>query len=415
MSTPHDRLDDLHKLLEITRAMAAAADLDALLALIARRTCELLRAERATLFLYDADAGELVSRVATGAAEIRVKADRGIAGAVVRTGEVINVPDAYADPRFNPDVDKRTGFVTRSILAVPLHDHDGALVGVLQVLNKAGGPFDDYDRTLAQTFGAQAGVAVQRSRLIEHYLRKQQMERAMRIAREIQQNLLPQGAPHIADFDIAGRCEPADETGGDTFDFMPLPHERLLLTVADATGHGIGPALIIAEIRAMLRAVSLRETSAPDILSTVNDLVCADLGGERFVTCFCGVLQGHSLHYASAGHGPLVFYRRSDDSFAQVSATGMPLGIMEQAPFGPLQRFDFQPGDFAAITTDGFFEAACASGEQWGMRRLMDSLRASRDGGADAMIEAMRQDVRAFTGPCPQADDLTAVIIKRLR
>ena len=311
MSAPEagKRLDDLNKVLAISRSMVAATELDSLLRLIIDRGMELLDAERASLFLYEPQREELFSRIAAGEDEIRFPADRGIAGAAVKTGRTINVPDAYADGRFNPDIDRVTGFRTRNILAVPLRDYEGKLVGVLQVLNKRAGAFQDYDITLAETLAAQAGVAIQRATLIEHYLEKQRLERAMQLAREIQQGLFPRGAPAVCGFDIAGFCEPADATGGDTYDFMPLPGGQWVLFVADATGHGIGPALVIAETRAMLRAVSLQGPDVSAVLRIVNNLLIADLNAESFVTCFLGLLDpfARRLVYASAGHGPILF------------------------------------------------------------------------------------------------------------
>ena len=260
------------------------------------------------------------------------------------------------------------------------------------------------------------GVAIQRANLIEHYIAKQQMERDMRLAREIQQGLLPQQSPSIGGFDVAGLCEPADQTGGDTFDFFEMPGGRWMISVADATGHGIGPALVIAETRAMLRAVSLREGDVANILGTVNDLLCADLGGGRFVTCFCGMLNPSDagMSFASAGHGPLLFYNRRSDSFSQVAATALPLGIMEQTPRGQAAQYRFETGDFAAITTDGFFESADRQGAQFGMARMMEALRGDRNLPAARMIENLRRAVEEFTHGAPQADDLTAVVIRKL-
>jgi len=409
------QLRDLQRILEISRSMVAAADLDALLRLIIERSMELLDAERATLFLYDAPRNELYSRIAAGVEALRVPADRGIAGATVKTDRTINVPDAYADERFNREVDRATGFHTRNILSVPLRDHEGGLVGVLQVLNKRGGAFDDYDISLAETLGAQAGVAIQRANLIEHYLAKKQMERAMRIAQEIQQDLLPEGSPCACGFDIAGHCEPADETGGDTYDFMQLNDGRHMIMVGDATGHGIGPALVIAETRAMLRAVSLEGCDVRSTLKTANRLLTADLDGSRFVTCFLSVLDPLSctLTYASAGHGPLIFYTRGTDRFQEAPSTAIPLGIIEDTDYHLANLFHFEPGDFAAITTDGYFEAVAPSGEQFGIPRLLDVLRRCRDLPARDMILNLRKAVETFSAGQKQADDMTAIIIRR--
>jgi phosphoserine phosphatase len=407
---------DLHKLLEVGRSMVAAGDLDSLLGLIIDRSMELLNAERASVFLYDAESNELVTRVAAGVDGIRVPADVGISGATVQSGKTINVPDAYADARFNPAVDRQTGLRTRNILSVPLRGYEGGLVGVLQVVNKREGEFDEYDETLGETLAAQAGVAVQRADLIEHYKAKLEMERAMQIAREIQQDLLPAGAPPLEGFDVCGFTQPADQTGGDAYDFFSLPDGRLMLLVADATGHGIGPALVMAETRAMLRAVSLQGSDISRILENVNSLLAQDLDQARFVTCFFGLLDPGEkcLTYASAGHGPILFYDRSADTFEQVPATGLPLGIMDDTRYEEVVTRHLAPGDLAVITTDGLFEACDASGEMFGVDRIRELLHRGRDLPAGEMIESLRQAVVAFIGDERQADDLTAIVIRRL-
>jgi phosphoserine phosphatase len=417
------QVEDLQKVLAISRSMAATEDLDALLNLIIRRSMELLAAERATIFLYDAETDELISRIATGTGEIRIPSDSGLAGAAATSGEVINVPDAYADDRFNPDVDRQTGFKTRNILSIPMHDYQEHLVGVLQVLNKLEGSFEKYDIALAETLAAQAGVAIQRANLIEHFLEKQRMQRAMEIARDIQQRLLPGSPPEIDGFKAAGFSRPADETGGDTYDFMQLPTGEWVFVVADATGHGVGPAIVITETRAMLRAICVQAAGelargAPDVssvLRTVNDLLIVDLDEGRFVTCFLGLLDPakRTLTYASAGHGPLLFYKRSDDTFETASATSIPLGVVGKTSYSETGTRTLESGDFAVIITDGFIEAIGQQGKEFGVARTCELLRSARDLPPDEMIQKLDKAVTEFTNDQPQADDLTAVIIRK--
>ncbi len=406
---------DLSHVLEISRAMVAASDLNSLLGLIVDSGMELLDAQRASLFLHDAEAHQLCTRIAAGVDEIRVPDNLGISGATVTTGKTINVPDAYADDRFNPNVDKQTGFRTRNILSIPLFDYEGGLVGVLQVINKRGGAFDDYDVSLAETLASQAGVAIQRARLIDHFIQKQEMERAMQLAREIQQGLLPKGPPEIDGFDVAGFSKPADETGGDTYDFMPLPDGRWMFTVADATGHGIGPALVIAETRAMLRAITLHGSDISAVLRTANNLLTHDLGDARFVTCFFGILNAAEsrLTYASAGHGPMLFYDRAGDEFREENATGLPLGIMGETDYDEIETVDLRSGDLAVITTDGFMEASNPEGEMFGVARMIDLIRENRDRSAEAIIDNLHAALLDFTQGQVQGDDLTAIVIRR--
>ena len=179
------RVDDLTVILEINRQLGGAAtDLNRLLALIVAGACRIFEAERGTIFLYDELNNVLVSKVATGQEELRVPADKGIVGAAAQSGETVNVPDAYADPRFNSKVDEETGFRTRNLLTLPLKDHEDKLVGVLQILNKRGGAFDADDEQVAAALSAQAGVALQRAMLIQEYLEKKRIERRLTTIRE---------------------------------------------------------------------------------------------------------------------------------------------------------------------------------------------------------------------------------------
>jgi GAF domain-containing protein len=205
---PDGRIADLLAVLEVTRRLAATSELQPLLEVIEQSALKVLDCERASVFLHDRTTDELYSRVATGGRPVRFPASLGFAGGVFRSGQVANVPDAYADPRFNPAVDRQTGFRTRSILTCPLSGWDNTTVGVLQVLNKRSGPFDTWDEILAQTFGAQVGVAVQRQLLLEEYERKRRYERALEIARQIQQGLLPGRSPQRAGL-RRRRLEPA--------------------------------------------------------------------------------------------------------------------------------------------------------------------------------------------------------------
>src|SRR5262249_10796298 len=150
------------------------------------------------------------------------------------------------DPRFNRDIDRQTGFHTRCLVTVPLIGLDDQLVGVVQGVNKVDGVFTPYDQQLTETFAAQVGVAIQRAQLLEHYVHMKQLENALAIARDIQKGLLPRSPPCVPGYDVAGWSQPADETGGDCFDYTALAGDRVAFTVADVTGHGIGPALVAA-------------------------------------------------------------------------------------------------------------------------------------------------------------------------
>lgn len=414
------RVSDLERLLGVARRLGATVDLDAMLAAIVDAATTLLDCERATVFLYDATAEELCSRIATGIAdspitEIRFPASRGIAGDVARTGRLVNLPDAYADPRFNPEFDRASGFRTRSMLAVRLVDHDDATVGVLQLLNKRSGVFDDRDEEIAGFLGSQAGVAIQRQRLLDHFAEKQRIERDLNIARSIQQGLLPRERPAVPGFDVAGWNRPADETGGDFFDFLPLSNGQLALSIADATGHGIGPALVIVEARALLRALVGGEGGLERAINDVHRLLCLDLPENRFVTAFCGILDpaAATVDFMSAGQGPILLYEALSGAIRELPAQGLPLAFFPEATYEGVTRIALAEGDMLVLLTDGFYEWAATSGEAFGEERVLELIRRLHDRPASEIIDSIYRAVVDFAAGARQGDDLTAVIVKR--
>ena len=410
-----DGVDNLTILVDVARVLGETFALPPLLDAVEQAGRSAMRCERATVFLYDQPTNELYSAVATGEKAIRFCADIGIAGVSAQTGSVIVVPDAYADPRFNREIDRQTGFRTRNMLTLPMTAPDGEVIGVLQVLNKLGEPFTRDDERLAGALGALTGVAIKRQMLLEEADEKRRLQRDLDIARDIQQQLLPASAPAVRGFDIAGWNRPADQTGGDCFDYFELGEDRVAILVADVTGHGIGPALIASQCRALFRATIDGSDDLATAGAKINRLLAADLPSDRFVTAWVGVLDARAnrLEYLSGGHGPLILYRAASDTFERFAATGMPMGIMPDAPIDVAAPITFEVGDLFAVLTDGFVEWTDGAGTAYGEDRLLSAIRASADGTCEQLIQAIYQDVRRVVRDAPQQDDLTAVIIKR--
>ena len=409
------RIADLELMFQITRSLGAATELQELLEIIVDAGMRMLDAERGSVFLYDPEPRELFSVVSTGATGIRFSIDSGIAGAAACSMQVINVPDAYADERFNQEIDKQTGFRTRNILSCPLTGYDGELTGLLQLLNKKQGPFTAYDQQLAEALGSQAGVALQRARLIEHYIEKQRMSRDLEIAKEIQQNLLPHENPSVDGYQIASDFEPCDETGGDCYDFLLLPDNRLMFMLGDATGHGVGPALVSAETRALLRSAASLTNEIDTIITLVNNLLAQDLPGNRFATVFLGIIDtsNHKLVYASAGQGPVLFHQAESAKVEQLEVTGIPLGIMGDFKYDIAKPRTLGSGDIIMLLTDGFYEWTNPAGDQFGADRTAQILLDNAAKPAQQILRTIRDAVRDFAQGTKQADDLTAIIIKR--
>ncbi len=408
------RADSFEIIVEVARDLGSTFDLGGLLERLTNAAVRALHCDRASVFLYDAQRDELFSRAATGVTELRFSAKAGIAGQALQTRRAIVVPDAYADSRFNRSIDEQTGYRTRNLLTFPLLGHEG-VVGVLQVLNKLDGPFTRADELMADALSKLAGVAVERQILLDQYHAKLRLERDLDLAREIQQRLLPSVNPSIPGFDVAGWNKPADQTGGDCFDFLPMRGGKLAFLVADATGHGIGPALIIAQCRAMLRSIATLSDDLGVIARHVNRLLGEDIPDDRFVTAAIGVLDpaAGSVCYVSAGHGPMLHYHAATGHADELAPTGMPMGIVDDTEFevaGPLRM---ESGDILAFLTDGFSEWSRPDGEQFGTERIVQAFRDHPTMSSQGLIAAIYARVRAFGPTTTQRDDLTAVLVKR--
>ena len=241
------------------------------------------------------------------------------------------------------------------------------------------------------------------------------LEDEMKAARSIQQGLMPDGPPRFPGFDVAGWNRPADETGGDYYDWQPLPDGRLAILIADVSGHGLGPALLMAVCRAYARASLPSGPELAAALGRVNGLLHDDVSDGRFVTLAAAVLAPDGkCELLSAGHGPIVLYRARDRSTQILGAGGAPLGILAEGVFNEPHRFELAKGDVLLFVTDGFVESRRADGEFYDTSRLEACLRANAALPAAELIARIEADVRAFTGGTPQGDDMTAVAIRRM-
>jgi len=248
----------------------------------------------------------------------------------------------------------------------------------------------------------------------ERELRENQEQ--LQVAREIQQRLFPKSAPAIDGFEIAGVTYPAEETGGDYFDYLPMMNGHLGVIVADVTGHGIGPALLMAETRAYLRTLAANREDLGDILTSANHILAEDVGDERYVTLFLGRIEPHArtFTYASAGHPTGYHLAAGGEIKTLLKRTSVPLGINRSAKFASAPPLSLQPGELILLLTDGIEESAGPDESFFGIERALSVVRQNRKKPAREILDALYRAVREFSQEAPQLDDVTAIIIKVL-
>jgi sigma-B regulation protein RsbU (phosphoserine phosphatase) len=405
---------DLEPILAVAAKLAAPHDVLTMLAEVTDAAKRVLRAERASVWLYERDSDELALRVASDIQAVRIRAGTGLVGCCARVREVINVRDCYADARFDASTDRKSGYRTRCLLALPLIDHKDALVGVMQVLNKNGGVFEAGDEALGKVLAAQCAVALQRALMTEELMQGEKLRQQLQTAREVQMSTLPAVMPALEGYDLYGSFRPAELTGGDTFD-LALTEQGLLVVLGDATGHGIGPALSVTQMHAMLRMALRLGADLDRAYQQLNNLLAEQLPADRFITAFVGLLepQAHRLRFHSGGQAPIFCYRAASERFDEFKPTSFPLAAMplERSP-APL-TLQLEPGDLLALISDGIYECENARGEPFGAARVCSLIAAHDQQPVAELGAALFAAVSEFGGRAPQADDMTVVLVKR--
>jgi serine phosphatase RsbU (regulator of sigma subunit)/anti-sigma regulatory factor (Ser/Thr protein kinase) len=298
-------------------------------------------------------------------------------------------------------------------IAVPLVSQ-GELIGLLNL-----GPrlseqeYSADDRALLSNLATQAAPALRVAQLVrqqkEEARERERLEQELRIARLIQQTLLPKELPKLSGWRISAFYRPAREVGGDFYDFIALPDGQIGIIVADVTDKGIPAALVMATTRSMLRSAAEQLVSPCKVLRKANELLCTDIPENMFVTCMYALLDPRTgiIRYANAGHD-LPYVRRST-GVDELYATGMPLGLMPDMDYEENET-TIEPGETVLFHSDGLAEAHSPQREMFGFPRLKEKMASYQDG--SGLIDYLVDELISFTGDeWEQEDDVTLVVL----
>ena len=420
---PYRQIAGLARILDLAKQLAAEKDLDRLLELITHQACSAVECERASLFLHDEDRWELYTCNMTHAytlEEIRLPSDQGIVGLVASQRRMVHVAEPYNHPLFCRDFDQRSGFRTRNILAAPLISwNDNKLLGVLYLLNKPAECFNELDAQLLDAFATHAAIALERALLAKHYGEKVRLETSLQVAQQIQRGFLPRKLPAIEGYELAADCRFPDATGGDYYDVLPLAAGRCGLVVADVCGHGLGPSLLMASLRALLRGLAVRETAPESLMTSLGQVLHDDFRqSRRFVTLLYGCLDlsQHCFSYANAGHGPVALHVQARQgrirSLADDEARGGPLGFFSEESYRSCTPVALEAGDLLVLGSDGLVES-CRGGERFGMDRLSEILLDGCRRPVEQVLRKVMEATTAFHERDELDDDLTLLLVRR--
>ena len=322
---------------------------------------------------------------------------------------VVSVRDIAAGPL--RDLLSRTDFE----VALPLRSGRSAQ-GVLLVGRKANGqPLSEEDLDFLQSLAAQGATALDNLRLTREWVEKQKLEKEMAVAREIQRGLLPESDPVVSGWDIAGVNIPCLTVGGDYYDYMECSGGRLGVTIADVSGKGTGPALLMASVQASLRALSpLGDLPLDELFSRLNAMVFRSTESNKYVTIFYGLLDPATgeLQYVNAGHVYPLLFRRTGQA-VPLSDGSPAIGLFPEIDVS-VGRVTVDAGESMVLYTDGLSEARNPAGEEFEEKGILSAVREVASLPAREIVGKLVSGIRLFAAEAGLIDDLTLVVLRRL-
>jgi sigma-B regulation protein RsbU (phosphoserine phosphatase) len=388
-------------------------DLEVLLTKLMELSVRILQAEVGAIVLAQGD--RLYTGVEWGLTEefllsLRAPDGGSFLRSVLDGGEPLLIPDTAASDRIDTKGLERH---LDGVVVVPLLTQSDR-VGAIVIANPVQAGLNQEGFEVLSTIANLCAAAVQNAQLYQRALSHERIEAEMQLAADVQARLLPDSAPRHPEVEIVGWNIPCDETGGDYFDFVDLGEGRSAIVIGDATGHGMGAALMMFIVRSTLRALLTRDTDLVSILETMNDLVEEVSEDHRFMTLFIGVVDasGETLTYATAGHDPPLVLRPGTNGFVELPPTGgVPLGVLPGSRYRVVQ-LGLRGGDVWVFGTDGIWEARDSMQRFYGKERVMDLVRGAADQPVEEISRRLREDILAFHGGTPRRDDITAVLMK---
>ena len=340
----------------------------------------------------------------------------GVIGRVWQTGEAVCLNEFSEAPELAKL--RGTAFGTASVMIASLL-YGKQNMGVLALGN---GPMDasfsQSDFVVFKSIAEQSAFALYNAIIYSEANEKKRLDHDLEIARDIQRVLLPAEPPSVNGFEISGINVPARQVSGDYFDYIKVDEERLGVAIADVSGKGVPASLIMAICRSVLRSQAAQNPSPADVLRKVNRQLYPDIKEDMFISMAYLILDHarNGVTLARAGHDAPLLYKRASQTVTPLKPPGMVVGIDSGNVFDritgdfpvPLER-----DDCLVLYTDGVTEALDTDGNEFGVERTVQSVRASADNGAQAIVARLIDDLRNFVGSHPQNDDITLIAIRK--
>lgn len=408
------RIDELTAVYSVTMMLADARDLQKVLQRTAQVVCELMETKASSIRLIDREHDELVIKAVHNLSDEYlnkgpIRMSRAEVDKVALSSQGFEyVRNMATDPRsLYPMESIREGIV--SLLSVGMR-YKGRAVGVLRVYTAQEQTFSPLKIDLLKAVAAQAAAAIENTRLLAETLEAQALEKQVQMAADVQQRMIPQTPPKVPGIDLAAVYVPCFQLGGDFYDFIPLEGDNIGLAIADVAGKGVPASLIMASVRAAMRAQVDNVYYLYEVVRRINLMLWRDTKPSEFVTLFYGVLDARNkrLSYCNAGHPPGLILR--DGNVIELAGDNMVLGVDPNETYKQ-SVIDLKSKDILLLYTDGLTDGMNFKRETFGRQRVLEAFR---KGGATAEVVSQNilWELRKFVGMAPRTDDITMVVAR---
>jgi len=408
-------VDELSILNDLARAIGASLNTQEIIQTIVRRSLRAIGAEQGVITLVEEQSHQsmktLIRTMVSSREQEHFHFNQALLGWMHLNRKPLVINDPKNDERFRGIPWDSS---VHSLLAVPMMAKS-ELRGVLTVYNKKEGkPFAEDDQRLLAIIAGQSGQVVENARLYETEKALVKMQEEVRLAARIQTELLPKAPPSLPGYEIVGRTIPAQEVGGDYFDFIPIDDTHLAFCIGDVTGKGLPASLLMANLQATLRGQTLTSGSPKTCLERSNQLLYQSTSPEKFATLFYAIidLRNHHLHYANAGHDNP--YLCSGKGIQRLKVGGIPLGMLPDFGFEQ-ESVSLDESSLLVAYSDGVTEAMNAQEEMFGEERIAAVIDQHKNVPPAELIEHLVSAVKTFAAGHPQSDDITVVVMRRTR
>src|SRR5687767_1108694 len=417
-------IDKLRMLLDVTKKISRSLDRQEVLNLVMDTLDSVIPYDAAGIFLLEcvnqekAADGEQLCRFKSEAVrgydveelyDLHLKLGEGLLGTVALSGKPIISNDVRSNPVYVNARDR-----TRSEMVAPIISND-EVIGCFDLESDELNAYSDDDLEVLMLLASQVAIIIEKVMLHEQLIEKQRLQAQLEIARQVQLELLPPRDPLLEGFDISAYNFPTEEVSGDYYDWVRIYDDQIGIVIADVSGKGVPAAILMAFLRASLRAASHIGYATHISMAKVNYLLWESIERNQFVTAFYGILDAsnRTLSYSNGGHNPPLLVKANGET-SVIEDGEQPLGMFQGTRYHQYY-LTFEPGDVFVLYTDGATEAESPAGEEFGRERLIEAVKASLDKPAREMVATIQMSVLEWTASAGATDDVTFFVIKALK